>query len=148
MAFDRKAYAREYYRKQRAENRDEYNAYLRDWRSERRQIVNEQARSRYYKDAAKTLYDNARRRSTKKGLEFSISIEDIEIPALCPVFGIEFEYRGKKGMQSYAPSLDRIDSTKGYVKGNIRVMCTRANVLKNVMTKEECQMLVDNAFNG
>ena len=72
------------------------------------------------------LWYRAKRRALDKNLEFSIELSDIIVPKLCPVFLVEMETNTE-----YAASLDRIDSTKGYVKGNIQVISTKANVLKN-----------------
>jgi hypothetical protein len=41
-------------------------------------------------------------------------------------------------------SLDRIDSNKGYVKGNVWVISRRANVIKNNATLEELELLTNN----
>lgn len=41
-----------------------------------------------------------------------------------------------------SPSLDRLDSSKGYVKGNVRVISKRANQLKNNATVEEMRMVL------
>lgn len=85
------------------------------------------------------LFYRAKRRAVDRGIPFSIteeSIEKIGIPELCPVFGVPM--KGK-----YAPSLDRVDSSKGYVEGNIQVISTRANTLKNNATAEELQKVVD-----
>lgn len=41
-----------------------------------------------------------------------------------------------------SPSLDRIDSSKGYVKGNVRVISARANMLKNNATVEELTLVL------
>ena len=43
---------------------------------------------------------------------------------------------------NYAPSLDRIDSSKGYIVGNISVISLRANMLKNNATLNELKMIV------
>ena len=78
------------------------------------------------------LYDSAKSRSTKKGRDFGIEMEDIVIPDVCPVFGIPLT----------EPSIDRIDSSKGYVKGNIRVISLRANHLKNNATAAEMRLIL------
>jgi hypothetical protein len=81
----------------------------------------------------KVLYWVAKNRAKNKGIEFSISIEDIVIPAKCPVLDIPlYASRGKAGPNS--PSLDRIDNTRGYIPGNVCVISYRANLLKNNST--------------
>src|SRR5258708_29715579 len=53
-----------------------------------------------------------------RNLEFNLTIEDIVIPKFCPVFGIQL----KTGLGTHtkaSPSIDRIDNSKGYVKGNV-----------------------------
>lgn len=78
------------------------------------------------------LYYRAKQRTQKNGREFSISIEDIVIPNVCPVLGIIMD----------RPSLDRKDSKRGYSKDNIEVISTRANMLKNNATIEELEAVV------
>jgi hypothetical protein len=43
---------------------------------------------------------------------------------------------------STSPSIDRVDSSKGYTKDNIQVISHRANNLKNNATLEELRKLV------
>lgn len=50
-------------------------------------------------------------------------------------------YNGVKQDNSY--SLDRIDSSKGYVKGNIWVISLRANRIKNDSTPQELRLIAD-----
>lgn len=40
-------------------------------------------------------------------------------------------------MRPNAASLDRIDNSKGYVRGNVMVISLRANAIKNNATAEE-----------
>jgi hypothetical protein len=42
-----------------------------------------------------------------------------------------------------SPSLDRIDNSKGYVKGNVAVISFRANTLKNNATADELRAIAN-----
>lgn len=89
------------------------------------------------------LCANARARGRKRGLPATIIASDLEWPSHCPVLGLELDYpartgtRGDQHAQPNWPSLDRWDSTKGYVPGNVFVISYRANTLKNSATYEE-----------
>jgi hypothetical protein len=66
------------------------------------------------------------------------SWEATEYPKVCPVFGVELDWKVKvNGGQNNSPSLDRIDSTKGYVKGNVMIMSKLANSMKQNATTEQ-----------
>ena len=82
------------------------------------------------------MYSAAKKRSRDRGLEFNICKEDIVIPKICPILQVEFKV-GTKRDYRYSPSLDRIDNAKGYTKGNIQVISSLANTMKNSATKEE-----------
>ena len=82
------------------------------------------------------LYRGAKARAKRNNLEFSISREDIIIPDVCPLLEIKF-IPGTKGDYKNSYSLDRIDPTKGYIKGNIKVISSMANTMKSDATKEE-----------
>lgn len=84
----------------------------------------------------KILLSSAKKRAKAKGLEFSISLEDIYIPDICPILGIPIK-RSEKKLSHNSPTIDRIDSSSGYIKGNIQVISHRANTLKSNASLEE-----------
>lgn len=95
------------------------------------------------KNPKKYMLQNAKSSAAKRGLEFNITEEDFEIPEYCPVFGFKLALVCDQGVKDNKPSLDRIDSTKGYIKGNIQVISWRANNLKSNGVLEEFEKLVE-----
>lgn len=81
------------------------------------------------------LLNRARKRAALYNLEFNITAEDIHLPKCCPILGIELGI-GKKGGSDNSYSLDRIDSSKGYVKDNVQVISRLANTMKNSANPE------------
>ena len=77
------------------------------------------------------MWRHAKKRAKLDNREFTITIEDIVIPEFCPVLSIPLN-RESNGKSDNSPSLDRIDNTKGYIKGNICVISWRANNIKNI----------------
>ena len=75
------------------------------------------------------------------GIEFSLTLDNIIIPTCCPVFGMLLKTLGGK-REHNTLSLDRIDTTKGYIPGNVRVISWRANHLKSNLTLKEAKELV------
>lgn len=90
----------------------------------------------------KEMLGSAKQRALKKNLEFNIDISDFNLPEKCPLLGIPLSINSKNKDFSY--SLDRIDSTKGYVKGNVWVISWRANRIKSDATIEELDMIAKN----
>lgn len=84
------------------------------------------------------LFGRAKSRAKKLGREFSITLDDIHIPEVCPVLGTPMKIGG--GIDS-SPSLDRIDSSKGYVKGNVWVISWLANARKSSSSFEDLEKL-------
>ena len=98
----------------------------------------------------KRWFSNRKGQAKLKGKEFTIepkdipgvkieqSMEGIEYPKVCPVLGIELDWNVKiNGGQDNSPSLDRIDSTKGYIPGNVMMMSKLANGMKQNATSEQ-----------
>ena len=64
----------------------------------------------------------------------------------CPLLGIELIYEncGRKATPANYATLDRIDATKGYEKGNVQILSFRANTIKGDATLEELKLIVKN----
>lgn len=86
-----------------------------------------------------TLISSAKQRARKEGLPFALTHVDIFIPDACPLLGVKMVRGGP-----YAPSIDKIIPSLGYVPGNVMVISWRANTLKNNATLAELQTLVIN----
>lgn len=84
------------------------------------------------------LWNRARGRCKKSGLEFDITPEDITIPDTCPYLDLPLVvHRGSSGGKPNSPALDRVDNEKGYTKNNIQVISHLANQMKASATKEQ-----------
>jgi len=61
----------------------------------------------------------------------------------CPITGepMLWEYSHGMGLNSNSPSLDRIDSSKGYEPGNVRIVSHRINAVKNNLTLDQINAL-------
>ena len=97
-------------------------------------------------------YTNKKANAKLRGIEFTILPTDItgvkiekynlcvngsrttwratQYPKVCSVWGIELDW-SMNGIQYNSPSLDRIDPTKGYVPGNVILVCNSYNSAKS-----------------
>lgn len=87
----------------------------------------------------KRLLAGAKMRAENKGIEFTLTENDISIPRYCPVLGIPI-YSSKLNSDN-SPSIDRFDNKIGYIPSNITVISTRANRIKNDSNFEEIEKL-------
>lgn len=145
-----------YKRKYRAENKDTLNEKNREYYH--RTIEKQRERSKLYAknnpekglertkkwnkknniiNPERAMLMRTKARAKRRGIDFNITLKDIVIPTHCPIFGLPLfpSTTGKKSDNS--PSLDRIDSSKGYTKSNIIVISEKANNIKNCGTPDE-----------
>lgn len=88
------------------------------------------------------MWYSAKKRAKQRGLTFHIEISDVLLSSHCPVLRIPLiPFSGR--LHPNSPSIDRVDNTKGYVKGNIVVISMRANLLKNTATLDELKRLAN-----
>jgi len=78
----------------------------------------------------------AKYNAQKRNIAFDLKAGEIEWPTHCPMLGIELEYASTKSDNDNSPSIDRIDSSKGYTANNVWVVSTLANRMKNDANKE------------
>lgn len=90
------------------------------------------------------LWLSIRSNAKEKGRACSIEPWEITIPETCPVLGIPIKTGGQShGFKDNLPSVDRIDSSKGYVSGNVEVISWRANRLKSDNTVETLELIAN-----
>lgn len=78
----------------------------------------------------KHLLQMAKSRCKNSGMDFDLEVEDIPVPEYCPIFP-DRKLETPTGDKSWnAISLDRVDNSKGYVRGNVRVISYYANLRK------------------
>lgn len=74
-------------------------------------------------------------RAKNAGLEFTLTFYDLALPEVCPILGLKLVYARGRGRANWdAPSVDRIDPSKGYTPDNCRVISLRANTLRSNCT--------------
>lgn len=85
---------------------------------------------------------DAEKRAAERGMPFSISLEHIGQPSVCPVLGIPIVWTLTRPAKN-SPSLDRLVNTLGYVPGNVWVISRRANAIKNDASPDELRRVAD-----
>lgn len=88
------------------------------------------------------IYRQAKRRAKERGLDFSITKNDIIIPTFCPILEIKISTNNRTTAKHSSPSLDRINNCIGYTKSNTRIISYRANTIKNDATKDEIKEII------
>lgn len=89
----------------------------------------------------KLFRSRGRKHDNEMTLEYLKEIWDSQ-GGICPYTGQKMTLhnsyiaRNKGGKNPFNASLDRIDSSKGYVKGNVEFVCMAVNLAKNSMSKQ------------
>jgi len=93
----------------------------------------------------KILYNQLKTGAKKRNINFNLSMSDLNnlsFPLTCPILNIPLTFNnGNAKDNSY--SIDRIDSSKGYVIDNIIVVSNKVNKLKSNATILELKQIAD-----
>lgn len=102
---------------------------------------------RWIADPVKMHYGSIKARAKRLGYD-CLSLEEyrkIAAPMVCSKTGIKLEWnRYKQGFHSpWAPSLDRIENSKGYELENVQLVCWLYNQAKGQFTDEDVLILAE-----
>lgn len=107
------------------------------YRQKHRDRINKNSANWKEVNYQKHLLSSAKYRAKRKGLEFNLELSDIIIPDKCPYLETVLTSEKLKGHRDSHMSVDRIDNSKGYIKGNIEIISYKANVMKHNASKEQ-----------
>lgn len=135
----------EYNRKYRNLNRDKYNEWEREYY--RKNSTKHLQKSKKWRDTVKGTFRfmhlSAKQRAKRKKLEYSLSVDVLILISesqnnQCSLTGIPFDLKSSHEyrVRPFAPSIDRIDNSKGYTLDNIRIVCIIVNKAKNEYSQE------------
>ena len=96
------------------------------------------------------VISTCKKNAKAKGLKFDLDLQYLKTlweqqKGICPYLKRQMVLRPVSRLHDKLPeqaSLDRIDSTKGYVKGNVEFICLFVNLGKNGFTKQQVLDLI------
>lgn len=95
----------------------------------------------FYK-ACREKFRRKKANALATGYEWTVNFGELEWPTHCPILDIELDYFSEYRAEN-SPSFDRLDSSRGYVTGNVVVVSWRANRIKNDGTLEEHRKIME-----
>jgi hypothetical protein len=112
-------------------------AWRRDWNAKNRKHNAAVRKAWRRRNLLKHLLYAAKVRAKKYGHAFSVTVKDLPpMGDRCPLLGHRWARPGARVLAN-TPSIDRINSRRGYVRGNVWVVGWRANLIKNDGTAAE-----------
>ena len=110
--------------------RQTYDGYIKQYR-----------RNMRLNDWRRWKLESIKQAGTRRNIDVDLSVDDIEMPTHCPIFGFKLNYDTNIKDDPASPSIDRINNDLGYVRGNIITCSRRANSLKKDATVDEMEKL-------
>jgi len=86
----------------------------------------------YFSDL-NSKFSKLKKRAKRKDIDFNLDKEWIDSKlkkGVCEVTNIKFDFSKKPFLNPYYPSIDRVDSSKGYTKDNCKMVCHMFNNAK------------------
>jgi hypothetical protein len=88
-----------------------------------------------------TFWNKVRRGAERRKIEFSLKIEDmwdlfLEQKKKCALSDVELSFSKRIKDYDGNASIDRIDSSKGYIKGNVQWVDKKVNFMKITLSQE------------
>lgn len=103
-----------------------------EWkRSEKRRKASSAAKRAECRDPDRWCQYTLRRlkqKCVKLNIPFDLERSDLKLPDTCPVYSVPFVLGDAN--HPHVPSVDRIRPDLGYVKGNVKIISRRANLIK------------------
>jgi len=121
----------------RKNNPEKYKQYQKKYRDAHYPQILQRTKDWRKNNPEKAMIQRVRARARLKGYEFNLELTDIMIPKVCPIIAIDINKKVTGKPRDDSPSLDRIDNTKGYIKGNVMVISHKANAMKQNATPEQ-----------
>lgn len=127
-------------------NREQLREQSRLHRAANKERLNREAKGRYHREkvakSKERLLAGAKGRAKERGIDFTITVDSLSWPDVCPVLGFTLSYNGQSANRESRASLDRLDPSMGYTAENTRVISSRANRIKSDATLTELEALM------
>ena len=111
-----------------------------------------QKRSSSPKNFIASILNHAAKRKQHLGFDIDLGyLVDLyeRQEGLCVLSGVKMTYTAGAGRVSTNISIDRIDSSKGYLRGNVQFVCDVVNVMKQDMQQKDlygwCKAILENS---
>jgi hypothetical protein len=138
----KKRHKEKYYEENKAKVRQHYQ-------ENKDQILRESKLKRTGKEGyIKIMLSSAKYRAKKKGWAFDLDLDELLsiAPDCCPVDGLPFDWERRleddRTLPLTIPSLDRIDSSRGYTKDNVMFIGDKWNRWKSNMNLDNLELLI------
>lgn len=108
----------------------------------RKETIKQNSINKNYYDISIKYWTSIIQGAHQRGLSFEIKVEyvwDLWIKqnGKCAISGLEISFGDKLGNKNKTVSLDRIDSSKGYIEGNVQWVHTSINRMKTNLNEDK-----------